>query len=143
MLGCSQKPFDTPTKGRFERRFCCLVVKNLFSNLVSPRVSLLPVLWSGKQRTGRRETLGTRLTERYLSSSCGITIMAQSIPTARIPPPPGHLSGICLFSKKMLQNAPWGGGQHFYTNQHGGALRRGENARPMGQDQNFIYSCND
>ena len=30
--------------------------------------------------------------------------MAQSIPTACIPPPlPGHLSGICFFSKKLLQ----------------------------------------
>ena len=54
------------------------------------------------------------------------------------PPPPGHLSGICHFSKKMLQMPHGGGGQHIYTNQHGGALRRGQNARPMGQDKNFI-----
>ena len=31
-----------------------------------------------------------------------------------------------------------GGGQHIYTNQDDGALRRGQNARPMGPDQNVI-----
>ena len=42
--------------------------------------------------------------------------MAHSIPTTRIPRPghlsPGHLSGICIFSKKMLQ-MPYGGARIF------------------------------
>ena len=49
--------------------------------------------------------------------------MAQSIPTARIPP--RHLSGICLFSTKMLQK-PRGGASTFIQIPHGGASGRGQ-----------------
>ena len=67
--------------------------------------------------------------------------MAQSIPTARIPPPPpppGHLSGVCLKKEKKSVAKiydPWWG-QHIYTNARGGASERGQIPdRPMGQDQ--------
>ena len=62
--------------------------------------------------------------------------MVPSIPSPLIPPP-----GICrefVFLKKNVANAPrWG--QPIRTNPHGGA----SNARPMGQDQNFISMIND
>ena len=66
------------------------------------------------------------------------SVMAQPIPTARIPTP-GHLSGICLFKKTYVATAPWWG-QHIYTNPHRGASGRGQIhcTRPMGQDQNLI-----
>ena len=52
--------------------------------------------------------------------------MAQSIPTGHIPPTPGHLSGICLFSKKKMLQKPHGGASTFIQIPHGGASGRGQ-----------------
>ena len=53
-----------------------------------------------------------------------VSVMAQSIPTARILSPPpwggGHLSGICLSSKKKMLQKPHGGASTFIQIPHGG-----------------------
>ena len=41
------------------------------------------------------------------------------------PPPPGHLSGICHFSKKNVANAPWwGGAAYSYKSTRWGLKKR-------------------
>ena len=51
--------------------------------------------------------------------------MAQSVPTARIPPPPGICRAFVFFKKKMLQKSH-GGASTFIQIPHGGASGKGQ-----------------